>query len=83
MQKTICTEDHPLYSKINFSLALGLNIDIGRTIKTMNGSHICVFLQVYGGDAHFDDAEMWSINSRRGTNLFQVSSLLLPLSISI
>lgn len=29
-------------------------------------------LQVYGGDAHFDDAEMWSINSRRGTNLFQV-----------
>lgn len=34
----------------------------------LNGS----FAQVYGGDAHFDDAEMWTINSRRGTNLFQV-----------
>ena len=33
---------------------------------------IASFAQVYGGDAHFDDAEMWSINSRRGTNLFQV-----------
>lgn len=38
----------------------------------MNDFYTCVFLQVYGGDAHFDDAEMWSINSRRGTNLFQV-----------
>ncbi|XP_055846889.1 stromelysin-2-like [Episyrphus balteatus] len=26
------------------------------------------------GDAHFDDAEHWSINSPRGTNLFQVAA---------
>ncbi|XP_038208860.1 matrix metalloproteinase-14 isoform X10 [Zerene cesonia] len=32
------------------------------------------YFPVYGGDAHFDDAEMWSINSRRGTNLFQVAA---------
>ncbi|XP_041974462.1 matrix metalloproteinase-14 isoform X2 [Aricia agestis] len=32
------------------------------------------YFPVYGGDAHFDDAEMWSINTRRGTNLFQVAA---------
>lgn len=32
------------------------------------------YFPVYGGDAHFDDAEMWSINSHRGTNLFQVAA---------
>lgn len=31
------------------------------------------YFPVYGGDAHFDDAEQWSINSARGTNLFQVA----------
>ncbi|CAF4783840.1 unnamed protein product [Pieris macdunnoughi] len=32
------------------------------------------YFPVYGGDAHFDDAEVWSINSKRGTNLFQVAA---------
>ncbi|XP_050353674.1 matrix metalloproteinase-14 isoform X2 [Nymphalis io] len=32
------------------------------------------YFPVYGGDAHFDDAEVWSISSRRGTNLFQVAA---------
>lgn len=32
------------------------------------------FFPVYGGDAHFDDAEKWSVNSYRGTNLFQVAA---------
>ncbi|XP_052753894.1 stromelysin-2 isoform X3 [Galleria mellonella] len=32
------------------------------------------YFPVYGGDAHFDDAETWTINSRRGTNLFQVAA---------
>lgn len=31
------------------------------------------YFPVYGGDAHFDDAEQWTINSNRGTNLFQVA----------
>lgn len=31
------------------------------------------YFPVYGGDAHFDDAEQWTINSSRGTNLFQVA----------
>nr|CAI5828038.1 unnamed protein product [Callosobruchus analis] len=31
-------------------------------------------LQVFGGDAHFDASENWSINSYRGTNLFQVAA---------
>lgn len=32
------------------------------------------YFPVYGGDAHFDDAEFWSIGSTRGTNLFQVAA---------
>lgn len=32
------------------------------------------YFPVYGGDAHFDDAEYWTINSPRGTNLFQVAA---------
>ncbi|XP_073984475.1 matrix metalloproteinase 1 isoform X2 [Rhodnius prolixus] len=32
------------------------------------------FFPVYGGDAHFDDAERWTVNSYRGTNLFQVAA---------
>ncbi|XP_072765543.1 matrix metalloproteinase-14-like isoform X2 [Anoplolepis gracilipes] len=32
------------------------------------------YFPVYGGDAHFDDSERWSIRSYRGTNLFQVAA---------
>ncbi|XP_014475595.1 PREDICTED: matrix metalloproteinase-14 isoform X4 [Dinoponera quadriceps] len=32
------------------------------------------YFPVYGGDAHFDDSERWTIKSYRGTNLFQVAA---------
>lgn len=32
------------------------------------------YFPVFGGDAHFDAAENWSIGSYRGTNLFQVAA---------
>ncbi|XP_071455412.1 matrix metalloproteinase-14 isoform X2 [Hetaerina americana] len=32
------------------------------------------YFPVYGGDAHFDDSESWTVRSRRGTNLFQVAA---------
>ncbi|XP_063224622.1 matrix metalloproteinase-14 isoform X3 [Bacillus rossius redtenbacheri] len=32
------------------------------------------YFPVYGGDAHFDDSETWTIKSFRGTNLFQVAA---------
>uniref|UniRef100_A0A182S6F1 Peptidase metallopeptidase domain-containing protein n=1 Tax=Anopheles maculatus TaxID=74869 RepID=A0A182S6F1_9DIPT len=32
------------------------------------------YFPVYGGDAHFDDAEQWTIDKQRGTNLFQVAA---------
>ncbi|KAK7081846.1 putative peptidoglycan binding domain [Halocaridina rubra] len=32
------------------------------------------YFPIYGGDAHFDDTESWTINSFRGTNLFQVAA---------
>ena len=32
------------------------------------------FFPVYGGDAHFDDSESWTIKSVRGTNLLQTAT---------
>lgn len=32
------------------------------------------YFPIYGGDAHFDDEELWSVNSKVGTNLFQVAA---------
>ncbi|CAG9863528.1 unnamed protein product [Phyllotreta striolata] len=32
------------------------------------------YFPVFGGDAHFDASESWSVNSYRGTNLFQVAA---------
>lgn len=32
------------------------------------------FFPQYGGDAHFDDEEKWTINEYQGTNLFQVAA---------
>ncbi|XP_042226891.1 matrix metalloproteinase-16-like [Homarus americanus] len=32
------------------------------------------YFPIYGGDAHFDDTEAWTIKSYRGTNLFQVAA---------
>ncbi|XP_043287822.1 matrix metalloproteinase-14 isoform X2 [Venturia canescens] len=32
------------------------------------------YFPIYGGDAHFDDEEIWTVNSYRGTNLFQVAA---------
>lgn len=40
------------------------------------------YFPVYGGDAHFDDAEQWTINSARGTNLFQVAGKLAVESLT-
>jgi len=32
------------------------------------------YFPVYGGDAHFDDGEFWTINSFKGTNLLQTAA---------
>ena len=32
------------------------------------------FFPQYGGDAHFDDQEYWTINEFKGTNLFQTAA---------
>ncbi|XP_066986198.1 matrix metalloproteinase-16 isoform X1 [Macrobrachium rosenbergii] len=32
------------------------------------------YFPIYGGDAHFDDTETWTIGSYKGTNLFQVAA---------
>lgn len=38
------------------------------------------FFPVYGGDAHFDDAEKWSINSYKGKTTRVVSTeIVIPL----
>ena len=32
------------------------------------------YFPIYGGNAHFDDSEFWTINSYRGTNLLQTAA---------
>ncbi|KAL7023987.1 hypothetical protein ACKWTF_012864 [Chironomus riparius] len=46
----------------------------GDPFDGQGGTLAHAYFPVYGGDAHFDDAEQWTINSGRGTNLFQVAA---------
>lgn len=41
------------------------------------------YFPVYGGDAHFDDDEKWTIKTYRGTNLFQVAGNQFSISFTV
>jgi len=55
----------------------------GDPFDGIGGTLAHAYFPIYGGDAHFDDSEKWTIDSYRGTNLFQVAAHELGHSLGL
>ena len=61
----------PVHIDINFAKR---NHGDGDPFDGEGGILAHAFFPVFGGDAHFDDSERWTINSYKGTNLLQTAA---------
>lgn len=72
---TDLTFEQRLFGKVHIDIRFESRMHgDGDPFDGVGGTLAHAYFPVYGGDAHFDNAEAWTINSLKGTNLLQTAA---------